>query len=142
LIAAALDGEIVPGKNKNLPVDISWEKIMLTSAGEKIGLHQFTHENNKVLLWQNDYYEAPQHSTILATGGLYGLQAFSVGQNILGLQFHAEVTEIILKEWLFVLEEDLIAANLSLNTFQKAIAEYMPSMSAAAKAFWLQWFAR
>ena len=50
--------------------------------------------------WYGDTYNLPANYTRLTSSELYPNQAFSFRDNVYALQFHLEVTESMIKEWI------------------------------------------
>ncbi len=71
---------------------------MLTAAGRAGGLGAF--ETTPVLHWHGDNFELPANAVRLASTPGCPNQAFSVGPNLLGLQFHIEVDPARIEQWL------------------------------------------
>ena len=85
LIASALGGDVAPGPGK----EIGFAPLALTSAGTTSPLRHL--DGVSVLHWHGDVASLPAGAECLASTALCHNQAFSIGSNILGLQFHAEV---------------------------------------------------
>lgn len=49
--------------------------------------------------WHNDSFVPPSGSGVLAISRVCSFQAFRVGQNVYGVQFHPEVTPEIARDW-------------------------------------------
>ncbi len=49
--------------------------------------------------WHREGFDLPSGSTLLATGEYFPNQAYRVGKNAYGIQFHPEVTEAMNKRW-------------------------------------------
>jgi GMP synthase (glutamine-hydrolysing) len=47
----------------------------------------------------NEGFDVPKGATLLATGGDFPNQAFSIGDRVYGLQFHPEVTLAMMHRW-------------------------------------------
>jgi GMP synthase (glutamine-hydrolysing) len=93
LIAHALGAKVYAGHQK----EIGWSKLEI-KAVEHNPLAAL--ENVEVLHWHGDTFDLPKDSTLLASSALYPHQAFSVGNNILALQFHLEIAEQNFEKWL------------------------------------------
>lgn len=52
-----------------------------------------------VYQWHREGFDLPTGSTLLATGDYFENQAFRVGKNAYGIQFHPEVTEAMNRRW-------------------------------------------
>jgi len=61
----------------------------------------------QVYHWHREGFELPPGAELLATGDGFPHQAYRVGANAYGLQFHPEVTPAMLRRWLKAAHEDL-----------------------------------
>lgn len=77
--------------------EIGWLPLQLTASGMKSALRHFG--NEPVFHWHGDAFDLPEHAIALASTPDCPHQAFGVGANILGLQFHPEVTPRGLEPW-------------------------------------------
>lgn len=96
LIAHALGSKIYPGKQK----EIGWSAISLTEEGKSSPLSHIANVGGYVLHWHGDTFDLPTKAMRLATTELTFNQAFSFGQNVLGLQFHIEIEPTEIESWL------------------------------------------
>ncbi|MYC13454.1 MAG: amidotransferase [Gemmatimonadetes bacterium] len=86
LIADVLGARVYPNDHK----EIGWFPIEGVQTHEKIGL--LLAQAGKVFHWHGDTYDLPTGATHLAKSRACKHQAFSVGNQILALQFHLETT--------------------------------------------------
>ncbi|NDF11793.1 MAG: glutamine amidotransferase [Proteobacteria bacterium] len=93
LIAKALGSDIYPAPHK----EIGFRDITMTAEGEKSSLRHFNH--TRVLHWHGDTFDLPKGATLLASTELCPNQAFSYNNNVLGIQFHPQVTKDDLAGW-------------------------------------------
>lgn len=93
LIAAALGADVHPAGVK----EIGWASIELAPAGAAGPLGALT---TPVLHWHGDTFELPAGAVRLASTPGCRNQAFSVGDQVLGLQFHAELRGSAIESWL------------------------------------------
>jgi len=93
LIAHALGAKVYAGHQK----EIGWSQLEI-KAVENNPLAALEHV--EVLHWHGDTFDLPSNATLLASSAIYPNQAFSVGNNILALQFHLEITEHSFEKWL------------------------------------------
>jgi GMP synthase (glutamine-hydrolysing) len=95
IIARALGARVYPGGRK----EIGWSPLRLTDDGRGSPLQHLGPGSTSVLHWHGDTFDLPHRATLLASSELYAHQAFAVGGNVLGLQFHPEVTAAGLERW-------------------------------------------
>ncbi|SHI12029.1 GMP synthase-Glutamine amidotransferase [Desulfofustis glycolicus DSM 9705] len=91
LIANAMGGEVFPNSVK----EIGWFPIeAVSSSGNSI--FQFLHEA-VVFHWHGDTFNLPGGAVHLAKSKGCIKQAFHIGTNVIGLQFHLETTPVSAK---------------------------------------------
>ena len=93
LIAEALGGKVHPGHVK----EIGWGRVNLTEAGLAGPLKYLS--GTSVLHWHGDTFTLPDGAQLLASTDEYPNQAFALGNHVLALQFHLEVTKAGLESW-------------------------------------------
>lgn len=85
---------------KNKFKEIGWYPVKLTEDAKR---HYFFNDiPNKFLTfhWHNDTFSLPKGSIRIAASEACENQGFALGKNIIGLQFHPEVTEETLKAFI------------------------------------------
>ncbi|ENW30834.1 glutamine amidotransferase [Acinetobacter lwoffii] len=132
LIAAALNAKVYPGDVK----EIDWSKLSLASI-ENNPLKAL--EDIDVLHWHGDTFDLPEQAELLASSDLYPNQAFRVGQNILALQFHAEVASESLEKWLIGHTCELRKAQINIPTLRADHQSYAPALEQAASSVLLHY---
>jgi GMP synthase-like glutamine amidotransferase len=75
-------------------------ELKKTDDGNVDPLFQNLPETFSFMEWHEDYFDLPDEATLLASGSDCKNQAFRIGENIYGVQFHPEVNESILNRWL------------------------------------------
>mgnify|MGYP005835739045 CR=1 FL=1 len=96
LLAKTLGARVYPNGSK----EIGWYEIdLLPAAGDDTLLHGFG-DRLPVFQWHGDTFDLPSGAVQLARGALCAHQAFRFGASAWGLQFHVEMTEAIVYEWL------------------------------------------
>lgn len=93
LMARALGAVVAPAVNS----EIGWLPLQLTATGTNSPLRHFG--DQPVFHWHGDAFDLPEHAVALASTPDCPHQAFSVGPNLLALQFHPEVTARGLEPW-------------------------------------------
>ena len=95
LIAKAMGSSVYPGEVK----EIGWIPLTLTAAGEHSALRYLAAQHCSMLHWHGETFDLPAAAVLLASTENYTNQAFSVGENVLALQFHPEVNQRSLEKW-------------------------------------------
>lgn len=127
LMAHALGAKVYAGHSK----EIGWSKLKLASI-ENNPLKAL--EDIEVLHWHGDTFDLPEQAELLASSDLYPNQAFRVGQNILALQFHAEVSSESLEKWLIGHTCELRKAQINIPTLRADHQSYAPALEQAASS--------
>lgn len=96
LIAAAAGAEVYRGNFK----EIGWYPITMTPEGQMDSILGYLPEKPVVFQWHEDGFELPKGAHRLASSLHYDNQAFRVGKNVYGLQFHLEVTPAMIERWM------------------------------------------
>jgi GMP synthase-like glutamine amidotransferase len=106
LIAQAVGGRVYKGKKK----EIGWNDVYLTPASSNDIFRGFTDKTIRVFQWHGDTYDLPANVKILAYSDLYP-QAFRIGSAV-GMQFHCEVDEPLIRKWMKEYNADLETENI------------------------------
>ncbi|HNV87056.1 MAG TPA: GMP synthase [Candidatus Omnitrophota bacterium] len=97
LIAKVLGARVYKGNEK----EIGWHRIWLTGEGlrdEAFGPDE-PEGDWMAFHWHGDTFDLPAGSIHLAKSARYENQAFRHGDRVYGLQFHLEMTESMIREW-------------------------------------------
>jgi GMP synthase (glutamine-hydrolysing) len=136
LMARALGAKVYPGPAK----EIGWSGLRLTKAGEQSPLKFIGPAETPVLHWHGDTFDLPAGATLLASTQPCANQAFSVGANVLGLQFHAEVDGAGIERWLIGHACELAAQKgLSLDKLRADSARYGPTLARQGSRLFTTW---
>lgn len=124
LLAKAAGADVYKGNKK----EIGWYKVRLTDSGAKDSLMAGFPEEFTVFQWHGDTFDVPEKGTNLAESELFPHQMFRVGKRAYGLQFHLEVTDKMIKDWLCVNDAELKAVSKYIvpERIIKETALYMP----------------
>ncbi len=96
LIAKALGARVY----RNPVKEIGWYKVQWTEAAARDPLHHDLSGSETVFQWHGETFDLPPRAELLATSEACRQQAYRVGSNIYGLQYHLEVTPHIIADWL------------------------------------------
>jgi GMP synthase-like glutamine amidotransferase len=106
LIAQAAGGHVYKAKKK----EIGWHNVYLTPSSRNDLFRGITQEMIRVFQWHGDTYDLPANVKILAYSDLYP-QAFRIGSAV-GIQFHFEVDEPLIRTWIKEYNTDLMAEKI------------------------------
>jgi GMP synthase (glutamine-hydrolysing) len=118
LMAKSLGADVAPGPAK----EIGWAPVELTDAGRASPLRHL--ENIHVLHWHGDNFGLPPDSRNLAFTAHCPFQAFSRGQNVLGLQCHIEADPRRIEAWLIGHTVELGKAKIDPGVIRRDTAHY------------------
>ena len=136
LIAAALGARVAPMGHK----EIGFSPLTLSDAGHAGPLRHL--DGVPVLHWHGDAFEIPKGAQNLASTALCPTQAFAMGRNILGLQFHPEVDAIAgIERWLVGHAAELAAAGMDPQRLRAEAADQGLGLREAAKRLLAEWLA-
>lgn len=96
LLAKACGAKIRKATNK----EIGWYKVQLNEEGKKDYLFSGVENDFDVFQWHEDTFEIPEGATLLATSQSCKNQAFRFKENAYGLQFHVEIIDSLIQEWI------------------------------------------
>ena len=77
-----------------------WHRVNLNEAGKRDPLFQGLEKEFSVFQWHEDSFDIPAGGILLASSAVGINQAFRLGSNAYGLQFHIEVTPEMIEDWM------------------------------------------
>jgi GMP synthase (glutamine-hydrolysing) len=119
LIAKALGAKVSKAPVK----EIGWYDVSLTRIGSRDPLFSNLPKRFPVFQWHEDTFEIPKAGKLVATSSLVPHQAFRYGDNAYGLQFHLELTEDMIQEWMETYEEEFRSVQNSLFSKTEILTE-------------------
>lgn len=136
LIARVLGAEV-----KSMGVkEIGFSALTLTDAGRDSPLARLG--DTPVLHWHGDQFGVPAGATRLASTEVCANQAFSVGRDVLALQFHIEADPARLECWLVGHACELAQAGIDPREIRRQASECQHRLLDVAPAVigdWLGW---
>jgi GMP synthase (glutamine-hydrolysing) len=128
------------------PKEIGWDTVTLMLAGEQdavcgnLGDVSGARET-AVFQWHGDTFDLPPGATLLASSIRYPHQAFRVGRAAYGFQFHFEVTDAVIRDWVQRWQGEVLEQKLDPQAILAGIGKHLAPMQArgaAAIAAWSQ----
>ncbi|MBF0386135.1 MAG: type 1 glutamine amidotransferase, partial [Candidatus Omnitrophica bacterium] len=95
LLAKACSAKVIKSPGK----EVGFFKVSLNASGAKDEFFQGIKNNFRVFQWHEDMFEVPKKGQLLASSLDCPNQAFKVGKNAYGIQFHVEIDDIDIYEW-------------------------------------------
>lgn len=123
LMASALGAPVVASGGQ----EIGFAPIDLTDAGRASALAPL--DGEPVLHWHGDRFEMPAGAQRLATSPACAQQAFSLGPNVLGLQFHVEADPGGIERWLIGHARELVDAGTDPHALRSDAARLGPRLA-------------
>jgi GMP synthase (glutamine-hydrolysing) len=133
LIAAVLGARVVSMGHK----EIGFSALTLSESGRAGPLRHL--EGVSVLHWHGDAIEIPQDWPALASTALCAGQAFAIGRNVLGLQFHAEVDAARIEAWLIGHAAELAQAGIDPRDLRQQAQSLGPGLRDAGRRMLSEW---
>lgn len=134
MLATALGAKV----RLNSKMELGWSSLKLL---EHAGHDYFRHlADIAVLHWHQDTFSLPENALLHASTAVCKNQAFSLGNSILGVQFHPEVTWRGLERWFIGNAHELDGANnVTLRGLRMQTRQYAPALEQAARQFLAGW---
>lgn len=106
----------------------------------RLPIAAFGPESTPVLHWHGDTFDLPQGAALLASSEVYAHQAFAMGRNVLGVQFHPEVTAAGLERW-YIGHACEIAGTpgVRVDALRAASERFAPTLKCFAVRFLNEW---
>jgi GMP synthase-like glutamine amidotransferase len=100
MLVHVLGARVYPGGNK----EVGWHQVEISDDGMRDRLMAELAVDGtrtaRVFQWHGDTFDLPAGSTLLASSELFPNQAFRYSDRVYALQFHIEVSPVIVHEWL------------------------------------------
>jgi GMP synthase (glutamine-hydrolysing) len=120
LLAKTLGADVYKGPRK----EVGWLLVEPTEAGANSPVRHFT--GVPTVQWHGDTFELPAGVERLASSGDYANQAFGIGDWLLAVQFHPEVTDEIHEDWLREWGDELPEYGLSREQLREERTSFGP----------------
>ncbi len=144
MVAQALGGRVYKGGTK----EIGWYNVhcMPGAAGDRlfgtVCARDGSSEGIKVFQWHGDTFDLPDGAVVLAGSALYRNQAFRMG-NSYGLQFHVEVRETDIRNWIHEYKAELatLKATVDPEVILRDTALYVHRLNEMSREIFSAFFA-
>jgi len=93
MLARQVGGRVA--RDKKGLVEAGWYSIEATDAGRQL----FDWPQKVYQFHREGIYDLPRQAQILARGDVFPCQAFRFGEAAWGIQFHAELTQVMMQRW-------------------------------------------
>lgn len=137
LISKALGGEVRRGTQG----EFGWQPLYPVESHMASAWLRNAPPEPVAMQWHEDSYSNPPGAEPILTGAHCRNQAFVIG-SMLGMQFHVEVTEAIIRHWAADLEELLPVAGPGVQSAGEVIARLQrnyPASRALAESLYARW---
>jgi len=118
LIAEVLGAKVYPNNQK----EIGWYEVSLSEKTSELPLFTGFEKQFPVFHWHGDTYDIPKGSKHLISSTACTNQAFLYSSNVLGLQFHLEVTVQSLQSMVDHGREELVE-NMTIQSAETILGE-------------------
>jgi len=138
LMAQALGAEVV----RMARPEVGWHAVRLTPyAADLRCLDDFPQEFT-ALHWHHEAFDLPRHAVLLAGSKACPIQAFALGESILGLQFHLEATMDSLECFVADLGHELSPGPTvqDPSTMRKLAAGHLPILDGLCRSLCTRFF--
>lgn len=134
LLATALGAQV----EKNSQIELGWSKLTLRNLDAN---DCFQHLSEvEVLHWHGDTFKLPANAILKASTPICSNQAFTLGNKIMGLQFHPEVTTYGMERWLIANASEINQLeHTSISRLREENNQYGHTLENAASKFLQQW---
>jgi len=130
LLAKALGAKVFRGPQK----EIGWYPVHLAAYGQNDPVLTDQEHEKWVFHWHGETFDLPEGAKLLASSELYQNQAFVFNNRAYGLQFHVEMTEQLIGEWLRINKDEVNALGATkAEEIKKDTLKYLSSMQEYGK---------
>ena len=138
LIAKTAGARVFAGRKK----EIGWYPVSLTNDALDDTLFTGFKKDMTVFQWHGDTFDVPSGAKRMAASELFPNQAFKLSEKIIALQFHLEVTEEAVYQWMQEYQEELNGLKGSIDPEKIRIEtkEKIESLKILAQQFYDNFF--
>ncbi len=137
LIAKALGAKVKKGPQK----EIGWYPLQLRPSAEKDNMFGGLSSPIFMFQWHGETFDLPSGAVHLASSPLYSNQAFRYTDRIYGFQFHCEMTDSMIRDWVEKGKEEILQAEISPDKILELMPKYLPTLRHWAHQIAQKWLA-
>lgn len=120
--------------------ELGWFPVYQTQASESDPLFSLMQDGLMVFQWHGETFSLPNSMTLAATHPDVPAQAFRLGKAQYGMQFHIEVTEQIIEDWITAGDsERRHLGDSGISRLRCQTPEYLPNMQDYCRQMVLAW---
>lgn len=134
LIARAAGARVYPGPAR----EIGFSPIALSDAGRTSCLSPFS-KDPMTLHWHGDTFDLPDGAERLASTAICENQAFAIGPNVIGFQFHPEASAQNIEKWLIGHAHELATAGIDIPRLRAEAAIHGSALERKAHSVAADW---
>ncbi len=135
LIAKALGAKVKKGAQK----EIGWYPLQLALSASKDQLMGGLSGPMMMFQWHGETFDLPSGAVHLAKSELYPNQAFKYTDRVYGLQFHCEMTDAMIRDWIEKGRDEIVQAGLSPEFILEKTPKYLPTLRHWATQIATKW---
>lgn len=129
MVGACLGGQLIARAAgarvyENSAPEVGYLPITLTEEGRSSCLTALEPNGYRIMHWHGDAFDLPRGAVRLAYSDLTENQAFSMGPNVLGLQFHMEACPRTVGGWMVCYIGDIRRAGMSVHEIREEVARH------------------
>ena len=136
LMAKSLGGDVYKGGNDK---ETGWREINVTPEGQKSVVRYLDASYTKMTQGHQDTFTLPTNCVLLASSDQYTNQAFAYGENALGFQFHPEMHEELMENWLNNKNDFLTTSAMSKQRIIDDTKIYIETLKKQTAKFFNKW---
>jgi GMP synthase-like glutamine amidotransferase len=121
LVAAALGSNVFANSNK----EIGFFPVHFTPAALEHPFFSHFKNPSTVFHWHGDTFDLPPDAALIASTAVCKNQAYLIGNNVLGLQFHFEMNETVLESMLLHDGHELDGMSVFVTSKEQIRAGYL-----------------
>ncbi|MBF0491202.1 MAG: gamma-glutamyl-gamma-aminobutyrate hydrolase family protein [Deltaproteobacteria bacterium] len=125
----------------NILREIGWYPLTLAPASNKDPIFGMLPSPSVLFQWHGETFDIPSGAMRLAGSALFINQAFRYMDRVYGLQFHPEMTDSMLRNWVEIGEQEIITAGLNPRQILTDMLKYLPGLRRWAHQIATGWVA-